>query len=619
MTPRILVIDDLYGRNTSDGRNIDRDNICAHFRWQDVTGDEACSNSTQNVIEPVAEVVFCRGQTPTSSNVGDKVENNIALIIEIVRKGWILNHDINYPPMWSMVLIDLCFYTGRVTDESDKYTSGMPEGRTSDDNPESYFGLVVLEVIRQHFPELPCMILSSKPRDDVSLEFSRLGAVGFVARDDPDAPNLVLNAIHEHGLMSDGGEVLVGRSMSILLALREARRAARHRGNLLIRGERGSGKELLADYAHRSVDDYQGQVKRPFVAVNSAVLRTDLFASELFGIEPKTASGVDGKIGLVEAADGGDLFLDEIADLPPDAQASVLRVLQDCIVTRLGGRKPKVVDVRFISATNAELENKNSGFRKDLLDRLRIGGTLWLPPLRERMEDIPLLAEKFLRDAVNQRAGAIHREITPDSIERLMEYNWPGNVRELRACVFDAVFRNPNVEYLVPGHIKLEEGNGFRVVSGSRVEKSVSEENFVLLPPSDNISDKAPKVTNTLEILKSTQSSAYFDVRDVAHWAGQFDELHIAHHKMLARYLLAALEATKKRSPEVPEGLIQIHPAVKLMKGDSDITATKAADVIKRILGPLEDCVDGDLKEALRIALRLRPKSAKTRRMQRGA
>lgn len=140
----------------------------------------------------------------------------------------------------------------------------------------------------------------------------------------------------------------------------------------------------MAGYAHRVGIDAEGGVGRPLVTVNSAVLRTDLFAAELFGIEPRTASGVAGKIGLVEAADGGNLFLDEIADMPLEAQATVLRVLQERRITRVGARESRSVDVSFLAATNADLERDPRGFRADLLDRLRLGGTLWLPPLRER-------------------------------------------------------------------------------------------------------------------------------------------------------------------------------------------------------------------------------------------
>ena len=113
----------------------------------------------------------------------------------------------------------------------------------------------------------------------------------------------------------------------------------------------------------------------------------------------------------------GDLFLDEIADMPLEVQAAVLRVLQERLITRVGSRQPKEVDVRFLSATNADLEDGSRGFRSDLLDRLRLGGTVWLPPLRERPTDIPLLVENFVHEAEAQRKGSLHRDITPEVLD----------------------------------------------------------------------------------------------------------------------------------------------------------------------------------------------------------
>jgi hypothetical protein len=335
MLPRLLVIDDLFGRAMVGVRNPDRENLCAHFLWRDVTGDAASQASRQTVLKPVADAVFCRGQIPRVAGVGSVVDNDLPGALGVVAEGWLgaLRHG---TAPWAMVLLDLCFYTGRVTEESHRRTPGMPEGRPGDDDPRRYFGLTLLEAIHREFPELPVLILSSKPRDEVSLEFSRRGALGFIARDDLRGPEILQDALWQHGLIPDPSADLVGTSLPVLLALREARRASAHRSNLLIRGERGTGKELLAGYVHRVSERDATQPARPFVVVNSAVLRTDLFSSELFGIEPKTATGVDGKIGLVEAADGGDLFMDEIADMPPEAQASALRVLQDRQITLAG-------------------------------------------------------------------------------------------------------------------------------------------------------------------------------------------------------------------------------------------------------------------------------------------
>jgi DNA-binding NtrC family response regulator len=547
----------------------------------------------------VAEAVFYRGQTPEVSGVGAVVENDLRGSIARVRDGWTGALDNGRPP-WAMVFLDLCFYTGRVTEDSNRRTPGMPEGSLGDDDFRSYFGLTLLDAIHRDFPEIPLLILSSKPREEVSLEFSRRGALGFIARDDLRGPALLNEALWQHALLPDPAGEVVGNSLAVLLALREARRAVRHRENLLIRGERGSGKELLASYIHRVSISSEAQDKPPFITVNAAVLTPHLFASELFGIEPKTATGVDGKVGLIELASGGDLFLDEIADMPSEVQAAVLRVLQERRITRVGGRQPKDVDVRFLSATNAHLEDENRGFRLDLLDRLRLGGTLWLPSLRERPTDIPLLGEKFVREAEAQRSGTMRRQITPEVLQALRAYDWPGNVRELRSAIFDAVHRHPDVEYLVAGHLRLglESEEKRARESARKSTKNVPGEH----------QGKSPN--GGLSALLACVGGASFDAADVGQWAGKLGELQLEYARLICRMIQAALNATKRRTPENPEGIIQIHPAAKLITGDSSLTASRAADLLKRLLGPLEYELEGDLRAAYDIAVRLRPKSA---------
>jgi hypothetical protein len=452
--PRLLVIDDLFGRNIPDGGNPDRENLCAHFLWQYVTGDVAARVSRQKVLEPMAQTVFFRGQTPIEAKVGNVVENDLDGALAVVRKGWPVTKSKSQAAecnLWSMVLVDLCFYTGRVTEESYRQTPGMPEGRPGDDDWHSYFGLTLLEAIHHEFPDLPVMVLSGKSRDEVSLEFSRRGAVGFIARDDLRGPELLKDALQLHGLLPDPTGEIVGQSLPLLLALRDARRAAMHRENVLIRGERGAGNELVARYLHRNASpegNIGGASTTPFVTVNSAVFTQDLFASEFFGIEPRTATGVDGKTGLIEVAQGDDLFLDEVADMPDEVQAAILRVLQERQFTRVGGKQPQQANIRFISATNAAIEEPAHGFRADVLDRLCLGGTITLPPLRERLDDLPLLVESLVREAERQNRRARHRQVSPEALDHLRTHDWPGNIRELRSIIFDAINRFPDVEHL---------------------------------------------------------------------------------------------------------------------------------------------------------------------------
>jgi len=346
-----------------------------------------------------------------------------------------------------------------------------------------------------------------------------------------------------------------------------------------------------------------GRHARAFVALNSPVLSPQLFAAELYGIEPKTATGVDAKIGLIELANGGDVFLDEIADMALEVQASLLRVIQERQITRVGGRKPRDVDVRFIAATNAAIEDEALGFRADLMDRLGNGGTLWLPALRERLEDIPLLVETFVRRAEERRPGILHRSVTAEALERLCSYEWPGNIRELQTVITDAVNRYADVEHLVPDHLRM--GIAIKAARSPRVRKPERDQ-------SGSVQSDASDQGSLDDLIQRTAEQV-FDAQDVGQWAGKLESLRNEQQRLIGRMILAALNATKRRTPDNPSGHLQIHPALKLLTGNSKLTATQAADALKRLLGPLADILDGDLKTAYETALRLRPRGSPTR------
>ncbi len=198
--------------------------------------------------------------------------------------------------------------------------------------------------------------------------------------------------------------------------------------NVLITGETGTGKELIAKVIHYNSHRANG----PFVALNCAALPESLLESELFGIEKGVATGVEKRIGRIEQANGGTLFLDEIGDMPLSSQAKILRVLEEREVERIGGRKPIKIDVRIIAATNKDLkeEVKKGQFREDLFYRLNVIH-IHIPPLRKRREDIPLLISFFLEDYC-RRFGRGKLKLSSDAMECLVNYSWPGNVRELR-------------------------------------------------------------------------------------------------------------------------------------------------------------------------------------------
>ena len=212
-----------------------------------------------------------------------------------------------------------------------------------------------------------------------------------------------------------------------------AERMARAHSPVLINGETGSGKELFASAIHACSDRADG----PFIAVNCGTLTQELAASELFGYESGAFTGAakQGRLGKFEEANKGTLFLDEIAELPQDVQAHLLRVLQDNVVTRVGSNTPRQVDVRVIAATNKNLqtETDEGRFRLDLLYRLKVL-MLDLPPLRQRKDDISLLADRFL-ERMNATYGLGQKSLSPELLQQLKAYDWPGNVRELHGVI----------------------------------------------------------------------------------------------------------------------------------------------------------------------------------------
>jgi DNA-binding NtrC family response regulator len=230
--------------------------------------------------------------------------------------------------------------------------------------------------------------------------------------------------------------MLVGRSTLMEELRARITRVAETGFTVLIEGESGAGKELVARALHHASPRRRG----PFVAVNCAALVESLLESELFGIEERIATGVGGRRGKFELADGGTLFLDEVADLSSTAQAKLLRVLQDMSVERVGGSQTRWVDTRVIAATNRSLAGqvKAGMFRPDLFYRLA-GVELHVPPLRLRREDVPQLAEHIL--AKHRRTRPLR--LAPGALDALMAFQWPGNVRQLERVLERAVALAP--------------------------------------------------------------------------------------------------------------------------------------------------------------------------------
>jgi DNA-binding NtrC family response regulator len=305
-------------------------------------------------------------------------------------------------------------------------------------------GFEVLRRLQQRGIDTPVIVYTGTGSYERCVQAVRLGAYGFVDKAEPieRVVQEIENAVSRGRLVRelrtlksrfDGDTPLVGDSAP-MRSLRDAiARVAPIRSSVLIVGESGTGKELVARELHR-----QGPgEKTPLVAVNSAALPEQLVESELFGHERGAFTGADRlRRGAFENAAGGTLFLDEIGELPPPAQAKLLRVLEDRKVTRLGGDRPIQVIARVVAATNRDLEREIEAgrFRQDLFYRLNVH-TLRVPPLRERLADIPPLIEHLLH-AIAVQLGVRPKAIEPDAVALLTAYDWrKNNVRELRNCL----------------------------------------------------------------------------------------------------------------------------------------------------------------------------------------
>jgi two-component system, NtrC family, response regulator AtoC len=246
----------------------------------------------------------------------------------------------------------------------------------------------------------------------------------------------------------------VVRAPSMLRLYEEAARAAKSTLPILVLGETGVGKDVLA----RTIHDESPRAKAPFVAFNCAALSESLAEAELFGHEKGAFTGAQStRAGLFEAAEGGTVFLDEIGELPLATQAKLLRTLESGEVTRVGSAKAIKVDVRFVSATNRDLERDSAGgrFRRDLYFRVN-GLTLRIPPLRERKEEIAELARRFLATAATKMAIASPPRISAEALSALDAHAWPGNVRELRFVMERALVSSAGAPEILAKHLGLD-------------------------------------------------------------------------------------------------------------------------------------------------------------------
>ena len=558
--------------------------MCSSFLLEDVSGDSQQRFAHPRIRQPIAEAVFARGQTPAEAKPGDIVENDLGTVLKTISDGW----NTNDAPL-ALLILDLCFHTGVVTLESHSKTHGMPAGVASDRSPGSYFGLQILDAVRERFPDLPIVIMSARDKDAVSREYTRRGAIGFLSPAEPDGPNRLAALLEADGLIPDSAGQIIGCSKPLLLALRSARRVSGVNGNILIRGERGSGKELFARLIHNHTPN---GAARPIETVDSGSLQSSLFASELFGHEKGAFTGAHlAREGLIRRANGGDIFLDEIGNMPLDIQTGLLRVIEQRKVVPLGANSGMQVKVRFLSATNEDLESASLAgrFRNDLFDRLKEAGTVVLPPLRDRQSDLPILTEFFLRQAESTVPNATRRQIDPETHAKIASYDWPGNIRELRSCLFVAVLNYAAVEHLMPHHLHMPK-------PGSGPPRGIRPASIATTEPSETLSQTSDEEIPLNQL------------------AGILPKVQAAHKLRILRLLKIALMATRRRSLDYPDGDILIQPAMRLLCGSKTLTASQAADLIKRIFANVEGVPsdllsDPVLTSAIEIAKRLRPSS----------
>jgi len=317
-------------------------------------------------------------------------------------------------------------------------------------------GLEVFSRIHNLDRRLPVIFITADAGSETAIEAMQLGAYDYLAKPLELAKlnNLVLKALETRRLMSvpvavpvreeerpnsPNGDLFIGRSPGMLEVFKSIGRVSKQNVTVLIRGESGTGKELVA----RALYQFSNRANKPFMAVNCAALPDTLLESELFGHEKGSFTGAERRrIGKFEQCNGGTLFLDEVGDMSPLTQGKVLRLLQEQRFERVGGNDTIETDARLIAATNRPLEQmvEAGTFRGDLFYRLNVV-TITLPPLRERLADVPLLLQYFLTRIRKELSKPEIEGISSEAIEILQSYQWPGNIRELQSVVHQCVLK----------------------------------------------------------------------------------------------------------------------------------------------------------------------------------
>jgi len=359
-----------------------------------------------------------------------------------------------------------------------------------DFGPGKMDGLEALEGIRKFNSNLPVIFLSGKGTISTAVEAMKLGALDFIEKDFLFEENigkalLRLNHLIQANMNNKrlrrqrdfyleelkGKYNIVGESKATCEVIAQIEKVASIPRPVLIRGERGTGKELAAAAIHQS----SNRNKNPFITINCAALAEGLLECELFGQEDNAFTNSSFREGRFVLADKGTLFLDEIGNMSTEFQKKILRVMEYQQFERVGGTKALKVDVRIIAATNSELEKlmQQGKFREDLYDRLAFE-TILMPPLRQRKEDIELLAYHFMERMASEIAGIKPKKISKEALELLLNYDWPGNVRELKYVIERITYKTDEAKTILAHHLPREIRTKRAGEAGNTLEEKIA-------------------------------------------------------------------------------------------------------------------------------------------------
>jgi len=378
-------------------------------------------------------------------------------------------------------------------------------------------GQYILEHVKKNYPHIPVLIMTAYGSIDGAVQAMRCGAFDYIAK--PFSNDELLLSVHKAVKMSEaeqqnrllrqslqdrhGTHNIIGRSHGVRQIMDLVARVAPSTSNALITGESGTGKELIAKALHYASNRKDG----PFISVNCMALNPGVMESELFGHEKGSFTGaVVKKRGRFELAHTGTLFLDEIGELSFDTQVKLLRVIQEHSFERVGGSEPIQVDIRLVAATNKDLhlEVEEGRFREDLFYRLNVVN-IHIPPLRERVEDIPLLAAHFLQTFSQENNKQVHG-FEPEVLQALTAYHWPGNVRQLEnvieRCVvlargetitmddLPAELKEESTQFksaadLLPTEINL--GDTLEKIEAALIRRALARNNFIQVKAAESL------------------------------------------------------------------------------------------------------------------------------------